>query len=321
MTMNPGRPPSNDPPRKYAEAWEMCLLSLADTAQRRTAAERVAAFLEWAISTEQAGFAVGDIIAVGALAEGVGRSRNTAAKAVERLVQRGMVVQERAKSPYRIVSTMPVFTDNSGIADEQISLTLKVESTSLISPVMPLDLGDGGNPFVRYLGEELAASGDKLIRRAAQSWTGGEIQCFQRLRTLGDGARPDACLAEITYVRLDGLTGAGFRTRIGRLRAEHVTRISLYAVLEQSGLHDVRAGRSQVTVGRPPALLGPALASFAPPDEVDHEVFSGERPLLKWTYGLFRPDPQPMVSFSVCYIRTDLLGVFIRSLDVERLEF
>jgi hypothetical protein len=230
-----------------------------------------------------------------------------------------MVVQERAKSPYRIVSTMPVFTDNSGIADEQISLTLKVESASLISPASSLDLADRANPLVRFLADELQASGDGLIRRAAASWTAGEVQCFQRLRTLGDTGRPVACLAEVTYVRLDGLTGAGFRTRIGRLRDEHVTRISLYAVLEQSGLHDVRAGRSQVTVGRPPALLGPALASFAPAAEVDHEAFGGERTLLKWTYGLFRPDPQPMVSFSVCYIRTDLLGVFIRSLDVERL--
>ena len=316
--MNPGRPPSNDPPRKYAEAWELCLLSLADTAQRRTAAERVAAFLEWSIGTEQPGFAVGDIIAVGALAEGVGRSRNTAAKAVERLVQRGMVVRERAKSPYRIVSTMPVFTDNSGIADEQISLTLKVESASLISPAIALDLGDRSAPLVRFLREEMGASSDKLIRRAAGAWAGGEVQCFQRLRTLDDADRPVACLAEITYVRLDGLTGAGFRARISRLRDEHITRISLYAILEQSGLPDVRAGRSQVTVGRPPALLGPTLAAFAPVAEIDHAAFHGDRTLLKWTYGLFRPDPQPLVSFSVCYIRTDLLGVFIRSLDVER---
>jgi len=298
---------------------ELCMLSLPASDRRRTAAERVAAFLEWAIGTEQPGFAVGDIIAIGALSTGVGRSRNTAAKAVERLVQRGMVVQERAKSPYRIVSTMPVFTDNSGIADEQISLTLKVESASLVSPVRPLDLATGDDPLVAFLHDELARSGDALIRRAAAAWTGGEVQCFQRLRTLDGERGPVACLAEVTYVKLDGLAGAGFRGRIGRLREEHVTRISLYAVLEQSGLHDVRAGRSQVTVGRPPALLGPALADFAPADEVDHEAFNGDRTLLKWSYGLFRPHPQPMVSFSVCYLRTDLLGVFIRSLDVERL--
>ena len=317
--MTPGRPPVNDPPHKYTDAWELYLLSQVDGDRHASTAERVAAFLEWAISDGQPGFDVGDIIAVGALAEGVGRSRNTAAKAIERLARRGMVVQERAKSPYRIVSVMPVFTDNSGIADEQISLTLKVESASLISPAIALNLGDRSAPLVSFLHEELGASGDRLIRRAAGAWTGGEVQCFQRLRTLGDEGRPVACLAEITYVRLDGLTGAGFRARISRLRDEHITRISLYAILEQSGLHDVRAGRSQVTVGRPPALLGPALAAFAPAAEIDHEAFRGDRTLLKWSYGLFRPDPQPLVSFSVCYLRTDLLGVFIRSLDVERL--
>ena len=39
--------------------------------------------------------------------------------------------------------------------------------------------------------------------------------------------------------------------------------------------------------------------------------------MLKWTYALFRPDVNPMVTFSVCYVRTDMLGIFIRALDVE----
>ncbi len=318
--MTSGRPPSNDPPHKYSDAWELFLLSHSEGQHHSTTAERVASFLEWAIGDEQPGFEVGDIIAVGALAEGIGRSRNTAAKAIEKLAKRGMVVQERAKSPYRIVSAMPVFADAGAVADEQISLTLKMESASLVSPVTALELSAVGHPFVAFLRSELAASGDQLVHRAGQSWTRGEVQCFQRLRTLEGGAQSRVCLAEITWVRLDGLAGAGFRTRVSRLRDQGVTRISLYALLEQAGMPDVRAGRSQVTVASPPRMLAPAWAECADPDLVDHDAFAGAEPLVKWTYGLFRPDPQPMVSFSVCYVRTDLLGVFIRSLDVERLD-
>ena len=317
--MNPGRPPSNDPPHKYADAWELYLLSHGEGQRHSTTAERVAAFLEWAISDEQPGFEVGDIIAVGALAEGIVRSRNTAAKAIDRLAKRGMVVQERAKSPYRIVSSLPVFADAGAVADEQISLTLKMESASLVSPAVAADLADREDPFVTFLQAELAASGDRLVRGAAAHWQEGEVQRFQRLRTLGGDAGPVACLAEVTWVHLDGLAGAGFRTRVTRLRDQGITRISLYALLEQAGLPDVRAGRSQVTVGAPPALLAPAWAACADPDAVDTGAFAGGETLVKWTYGLFRPDPRPMVSFSVCWVRTDLLGVFIRSLDVERL--
>lgn len=318
--MTPGRPPVNDPPHKYTEAWELYLLSQADADRHASTAERVASFLEWAISDEQPGFEVGDIIAVGALAEGIARSRNTAAKAIERLARRGMVVQERAKSPYRIASSLPVFADAGAVADEQISLTLKMASASLVSPVRALNLGDDDDPLVQLLHAELAASGDTLVRRAARGWTRGEVQVFQRLRTLEGGARPHACLAEITWVRLDGLDGAGFRSRVARLRDQGVTRVSLYALLEQAGMHDVRAGRSQVTVGAPPVLPAPGWDACSVTGPVDHEAFGGGRPLVKWTYGLFRPDPQPMVSFSVCWVRTDLLGVFIRSLDVESLD-
>lgn len=318
--MNPGRPPSNDPPRKYTEAWELYLLSHSEGRRHSTTAERVASFLEWVIADEQPGFEVGDIIAVGALAEGIGRSRNTAAKAIERLAKRGMVVQERPKSPYRIVSVLPVFADAGAIADEQISLTLKMESVSLVSPVRALDLGQRSEPLVAFLQEELQGSDDGLVKRAVGDWARGEVQCFQRLRTLAAEPRPRACLAEITWVHLDGLAGAGFRSRVARLRDQGVTRISLYALLEQAGMPDVRAGRSQVTVGRPPAMLAPAWAACSGPDAVDHEAFAGGQSLVKWTYGLFRPDPKPMVSFSVCYVRTDLLGVFIRSLDVERVD-
>ncbi len=318
--MNPGRPPSNDPPHKYTEAWELYVLSHSEGKRHSTTAERVAAFLEWVITDEQPGFEVGDIIAVGALAEGIGRSRNTAAKAIERLAKRGMVIQERPKSPYRIVSVMPVFADAGAIADEQISLTLKMESASLVSPVRALDLGNRGEALVAFLQEELQGSDDGLVKRAVRDWTRGEVQCFQRLRTLAADPRPRACLAEITWVHLDGLAGAGFRSRVARLRDQGVTRISLYALLEQAGMPDVRAGRSQVTVGRPPAMLASAWAACTSPGAVDHETFAGGQTLVKWTYGLFRPDPKPMVSFSVCYVRTDLLGVFIRSLDVERVD-
>jgi hypothetical protein len=50
---------------------------------------------------------------------------------------------------------------------------------------------------------------------------------------------------------------------------------------------------------------------------VDIGAYLSGETMLKWSYALFVPDVNPMVTFSICYVRSDLLGIFIRALDVE----
>ena len=91
----------------------------------------------------------------------------------------------------------------------------------------------------------------------------------------------------------------------------------MYPVLEQCGLTDLRAGRTQISVSPPPVFLPGELRSFCAPKQIDTTAFAADEAMLKWTYALFRPAPTPMVTFSVCFVRSELLGIFIRSLDVE----
>ncbi len=117
--MGAGRPVSGDDPAKYAEAYDLFRLTESSAASGQTAIVEIAAFLTWAISTRQSRFVAGERIVVGALAKGVERSRNTAAGALGHLVALGMVVQDKPKSPYRIVSDQAIFTDAAQVADEQ----------------------------------------------------------------------------------------------------------------------------------------------------------------------------------------------------------
>jgi len=80
---------------------------------------------------------------------------------------------------------------------------------------------------------------------------------------------------------------------------------------------DLRAGRTQISVARPPDFLHRELSAYVDSNAVDMDFFYKSEPVLKWTYALFRPDASPMVSFSVCYVDSDLLSIFIRKLDVE----
>lgn len=313
-----GRPVSNDSPEKYRESYEIFTLTRDPAGPTATVAEEVAAFLEWAISEGESGFAEGDIISIGALAEGLGKSRNTAAKSVEQLVAKGMVARAKLKSPYRIISRQPIFKDTRLVADEQISLTGKVESESIFGPSRTLVFPDPNEPLAGFLSEELAASRDTLIlEAAAKHWQAGSLPWYQRVRTTEHEGRLVAYLSEITYMRLNEEQSAIFHDRFTKLRDKGVTRFSMYSVLEQCGLPDLRAGRTQVSVGTPPAVLAGGLNELSAGTDVDISPYLSGEPMLKWTYALFRPDVNPMVTFSVCFVRTDMLGIFIRALDVE----
>jgi hypothetical protein len=91
----------------------------------------------------------------------------------------------------------------------------------------------------------------------------------------------------------------------------------MYPVLEQCGLTDLRAGRTLVSIGSPPEFIARELEGFINGRTIDMEDYSAGRTMLKWSYALFKPDTNPMATFSVCYVRPDLLSVFIRMLDVE----
>jgi len=313
-----GRPQSNDDPEKYKNSFELYRLIQPKPATGTTLADQIAHYLEWAISQKQDGFAKGEIISIGAMAEGLGKSRNTAAKSVEQLVAKGMLARTKLKSPYQIVSSEPIFKDSSLVADEQISLTLKMESESTFSDVRRLKYPNPGDPFATFLVEELAASSDGLIQEAAKrNWTGGEMLYYLRMRSAAGGQGGAGYLAEVTFLNLSNEQAEGFVERFSRLRQSKVSKFSMYSVLEQCGLSDLRAGRTQVTVGSPPAFIARELEGFVNGRAIEMGDFTSGKTMLKWSYALFKPDAQPMATFSVCFVSTEVLGVFIRKLDVE----
>ena len=321
--MTIGRPKSDDTPEKYRDAYELYQLTAPQLPAGVSASEEIGTFLEWAIREERPGFAEENIISIGALATGVGKARNTVAKGVEKLVAMGMVIRGKAKSPYQIISTVPIFKDSSLVADEKISLTLKMESESHFGEVKSCRLQDPGDDLALFLAQELAGSKDPLIREASGvNWRSGEVQLFQRLRSVsqGDvnqGGRWIGCLAEWTFLRLDPEPAREFRHKVAQLRSQAVRHISLYPILEQCGIRDLRAGRTQISVAPPPKFLGAELRGFVDERQVEMTHYDLYQPLLKWTYALFQPDIAPMVSFSVCFVRADLLGIFIRKMDIE----
>jgi hypothetical protein len=318
ITMALGRPSSNDNPEKYRESFELFRLTQPQAPSGTILADQLAHFLEWAITQKQAGFEKGEIISIGAMAEGLGKSRNTAAKSVEQLVAKGMLARTKLKSPYEIVSRRPIFKDSRHVADEKISLTMKMDSESTFSEIRRLKFPDPGDPFATFLVDELASSSDGLIREAATgNWTSGEVLYYLRMRSITPDGGPVGYLAEVTFLNLTPEQSAGFSNRYSSLLRQEVSRFSMYSVLEQCGLSDLRAGRTQVAVGSPPGFLARELHEFIGPRGIDMAAYTAGTTMLKWSYALFRPATHPMATFSVCFVRPDLIGIFIRKLDVE----
>ena len=316
-----GRPKSDDSPRKYEESFRLFRLSRPAGPRARSASDEIVGFLEWAIAQGVPGFGEGDIISVSALAKGVRKSRNTAGKSVESLVTKGMLIQSKPKSPYQIVSQTPIFANTGVVADEQISLTSKLRAYSRISRVGACELRGGrsrAEPLAGFLRDELRASHDPLVHEAAAAyWDRGHFPYYLRLRSVDTASGEAGALLEITYLRLPQPAEACFREGVASLRDHRVTQISLYPLLEQCGLSDMRSGRSHATVSTTPSLLLTSLAESVDTAGIDMSAFGEDRSLLKWTYGIFHPEAQPMITFSVCYVHTDLLSIFIRNLDVE----
>jgi len=313
-----GRPHSKDFPKKYRDSFELYKMTEKQPSAGSTLADQVAAYLQWAISREQEGFDKGEIISIGALAEGLDKSRNTAAKGVEQLVAMGMLARTKLKSPYEIVSRVPIFKDSSLVADEQISLTLKMDSESTFSDVRRLKYPDSDDPFAKFLITELAASNDGLIQESfAGNWASGEVLYYFRMRSVVRDGGAVGYLSEITFLNLTPDQSGRFIERFTLLRDQHVSRFSMYSVLEQCGLTDLRAGRTQVSVGNPPGLIAKGLEDFINGRTIDMDDYLERKTMLKWSYALFKPDANPMVTFSVCFVRPDLISIFIRKLDVE----
>jgi len=300
-----GRPKSDDAPRKYRESYRLYQFSEPTQGHDLTAIEELTAYLEWAIAQKKPGFHEGDIINVSSLAKGVNKSRNTAGKSVETLVNKGMLVQGKPKSPYQIVSRTPIFKDTGVVADEQISLTMKFDSVSHISRVGTCELGTAdshGNvtTISGLLRHELNTSHDMLVHEAADEyWRRGQYQYYLRLRTTDVVGRPTAALLEITYLHLPVESVELFSEGVASLRENQVTQISLYPLLEQCGLSGFRSGRSHATVAPTPPLLLAELSNSIDFKDIDMSAFENEQPLLKWTYGIFHPEANPMITFSV----------------------
>jgi hypothetical protein len=88
-----GRPHSKDYPEKYKNSFELYQLTQPQAPIGGPLADQDAAYLEWAITQQQDGFEKGEIITIGALAEGLEKSRTIASKGVEQLVAKGMLAR------------------------------------------------------------------------------------------------------------------------------------------------------------------------------------------------------------------------------------
>ena len=181
------------------------------------------------------------------------------------------MARAKLKSPYSIISRRPIFKDTRLVADEQISLTGKMDSDSIFGPAGLTYFPSPGDPLSDFLSAELAASRDGLIlEAAAKNWQEGRIPNYMRLRTMDHEGRQVGYLAEITFLRLTDGQSTDFHTRFTRLHEKKVTRFSMYSVLEQCGLTDLRAGRTQVDVGVPPDFLGHLLRGTEQPRRTGH---------------------------------------------------
>jgi hypothetical protein len=193
-----------------------------------------------------------------------------------------------------------------------------MDSESTFSDVRRLEFPNPDDPFAVFLVDELAASSDGLIREAAAgNWTSGEVLYYLRMRSITPESGAIGYLAEVTFLNLTPEQSAAFNERFTFLREQNVSRFSMYSVLEQCGLTDLRAGRTQVAVGEPPGFIARELEGFINGSAIDMAAFQTGTTMLKWSYALFQPSANPMATFSVCFVRPDLIGIFIRKLDVE----
>jgi len=319
-----------EPIAKYADAWsDFRLLSPArgvgvpDTA-------RIAAFLEWAIHESVSGFEVGADVAVAAVSRALRVSRSTAGRSVERLVGRGLLA-ENSKAPYTIISTVPTLPPADLLADDAISLTSAISSTStgrdpfkrigaefasVITPLYELD----GTPNGRALQEleeiTLRDTSDPAIQEHAGEYRSRpDHHAFLRLRFVSTTDPPRPYLGEATFLSLPREKLALFRDQIDRTRALSIERISFAELCKLASIRVAANSRTRATTGVPPTMLAASMATLSKTRSPRIASFDWSQGLLRWDYGHFAIDPAGLFSVSVCFVCPEPVDVLMRGFD------
>ena len=321
--------PSSDDSTKYETALRAYQLA-THTSGVGTGAKKIADFaalLSWAIANEQPGFREGDTIGIASAAMGLQSSRSTINQAVDRLLRQGLVMLERPKSPYRIVSRTPVLHPD-WLASTTISATGQLKEhggASVIDQPLWIQINDGST-YAEPLREALATTSDKAIKASLatgecrQRWYQARVLVFRRLRFLLRDDKPRGWLHELTYIALPPEVEYEVEERIRYLIEKRIRMVSLGSMLSFDAVKQLTNGRTRISIGTITQPLSQDLVDLGKQHSIDISSLLGpaRKPtaLLRWEYGHFAAKPVGLVAFSICHEDPSQIHLFARDLNL-----
>lgn len=321
--------PSTDDSTKYDRALRAYQLA-THSAGVGTGTKKIADFaalFTWAIANEQPGFREGDTIGIASAAVGLQSSRSTINQAVDRLLRQGLVMLDRPKSPYRIVSRTPVLHPD-WLASATISATGQLKEqggASVIDKPLWIHISDG-SAYAEPLRDALAATSDKAIKASLttpecrQRWYQARVLVFRRLRFLSRAGKPHGWLHELTYMALPPEVEHEVEERIRYLIEKRIRMVSLGSLLSFAAVKQLTNGRTRIGIGTIPQPLSPDLVALGKQHSIDVSSLQGtaRKPvtLLRWEYGHFAAKPVGLVAFSICWEDPAQINLFARDLNL-----
>lgn len=321
--------PSTDDSSKYESALRAYQLA-TQTAGVGSGTKKIADFaalLTWAIANEQPGFQEGDAIGIASAAVGLQSSRSTINQAVDRLLRQGLVMLERPKSPYRIVSRTPVLHPD-WLASATISATGQLKEqggASVIDKPLWLHIDDGST-YAAPLREALAATSDKAIKASLttqecrQRWYQARVLVFRRLRFLSRSGKPHAWLHELTYMALPPAVEKEVEERIRYLIEKRIRMVSLGSLLSFDAVKQLTNGRTRIGLGSISKPLSHDVTALGKQHAIEVSALLGEgrKPatLLRWEYGHFAAKPVGLIAFSICWEDPAQINLYARDLNL-----
>lgn len=321
--------PSTDDSSKYDNALRAYQLA-THTSGVGTGTKKIgdfAALLEWAIANEQPGFREGDTIGIASAAIGLQSSRSTINQAVDRLLRKGLVMLERPKSPYRIVSRTPVLHPD-WLASTTISATGQLKEqggASVVDKPLWIHIADG-SAYAEPLREALATTSDKAIKASLateecrQRWYQARVLVFRRLRFLPRAGKQHGWLYELTYMALPPVVEHEVEERIRYLIEKCIRMVSLGSLLSFAAVKQLTNGRTRIGIGSIPPLLGQDLSALGKQDGIDVSALLGSarKPasLLRWEYGHFAAKPVGLIALSICLEDPAQIHLYSRDLNL-----
>lgn len=324
--------PKIDDPAKYTKALRAHRLAapqaIAVSGPRRI--EECAEVIAWAIAEGLAGFAEGETVGVAAAAEGLGASRSTVARAVERLRSQGQLIAETPKSPYVITARRPVI-DPQWLASVPISATqqLREDGGASILDEPRVLRRTSRDPYAALLRHALARTSDVAVHRsldldACRARWDEDLGLFRRLRFRTRGGKRRAWLYEATFLALPPALWARTEDNLRFLLQRETPLVSLSNVLPQDEVKQLVNGPTRIALGAIPDELRPDVRQLAKRHKLDLSLLLPPRSpaptLLRWEYGHFATIPTGLITFSICFMDPELVHVYAKELHVQRPE-